>query len=502
LYHFANPTFIEVVRESWPSDCIDKKKLVDTKLPEYIVPSVPREEGVDKSHDSGDTEDRLQRGTIEGDGSRSRTNKSPQTKRAGLDSSSPSPVSKRHRSQSLSKDRNTQWRTPRSDESVQRNMDELDKLMEDSRFEYQAEKMISDYEDGSDSGHEAVPKKYRRGPRFDTFACMQAVGQDEDNPNRHTMRLLSMLQSYYENTGDQFRAISYRKAIITLRRQKKLIRNAKDALKIPGIGGSIAQKIEEAVNTGTIRKLENVKKEPRSQVFSQLLNIYGVGNVIAEKWYNQGVRSLEDVAKRDDLTVNQRKGLEHYEEFLERIPRDLVTEYYNRAIEPLKTIDPNAETYCMGSHRRGQMDCGDIDIILTKKGAEFSELQEIQVKWLAALFEEKFAKHTFGGGGPYDKRWLGAVALEDNKWRRLDILLVQDVSLGAALIYYTGNDIFNRSIRLLASKKGYHLNGEGLWLPKKDGEKKATTLIEARDEKKIFELLGVPYRLPTERNIG
>lgn len=459
---------------------------MEKNLPIYIVPSVPRTAKHEGQDNEGDKEN----------------GRHLSQKRASAPPRTPSPAAKKQKSHSFSSSMHSGRRPPESDETIVKNLDELDRLMEDSRLEAKAEEMISEYEEGTDKGFEAVPKKYRKGPNFNAFACMQAVAGDENNPNRHTMMLLSMLQNHYENLGDQFRAISYRKAIISLRHQKKLIRTAKEAVKINGIGDSIAHKIEEAVNTGTIRKLENAKKEQRPRVIGTLLNIYGVGPRIADKWYKQGVRSLEDVAKRGDLTGNQRVGLEHYEDFLERMPRDLATKYYERAIESLKKIDPKAETYCMGSHRRGQMDCGDIDIILTKKGAHFSELQEIMEEWLTALYKENFAKHTFGGGTKADTRWLGAVAFDDDKWRRLDILVVPEGSLGAALIYYTGNATFNRSIRLLASRKGYHLNGDGLFKAKKGDEKKATELVEARDEKKIFDILGVPYRLPTDRNIG
>ena len=54
-----------------------------------------------------------------------------------------------------------------------------------------------------------------------------------------------------------------------------------------------------------------------------------------------------------------------------------------------------------------------------------------------------------------------------------------------ALIYFTGNDIFNRSIRLLASKKGYRLNQHGLWedVMRGPGRVRVTQgkLVEARE---------------------
>ena len=86
-------------------------------------------------------------------------------------------------------------------------------------------------------------------------------------------------------------------------------------------------------------------------------------------------------------------------------------------------------------------------------------------------------------------------------WRRIDILLVPATELGAALIYFTGNDIFNRSLRLLASRKGMRLSQRGLYRETADGRKRALgrELVEARDERRIFEVLGVRWREPHER---
>ena len=88
-------------------------------------------------------------------------------------------------------------------------------------------------------------------------------------------------------------------------------------------------------------------------------------------------------------------------------------------------------------------------------------------------------------------------------WRRIDLLLVPESQFGAALLYFTGNDIFNRSMRLLASKKGMNLNQRGLYdnVQRGPGRIKLNKgdFLEGRDEKKIFELLGVKWREPHER---
>lgn len=83
------------------------------------------------------------------------------------------------------------------------------------------------------------------------------------------------------------------------------------------------------------------------------------------------------------------------------------------------------------------------------------------------------------------------------------MMLVPWAELGAAMITYTGNDIFNRSLRLLASTKGMRLNQRGLYRDaiRDKGREKLTegTLLEGRDEKRIFEILGVPWRPPEHR---
>lgn len=71
------------------------------------------------------------------------------------------------------------------------------------------------------------------------------------------------------------------------------------------------------------------------------------------------------------------------------------------------------------------------------------------------------------------------------------------------MIYFTGNDIFNRSIRLLASQKQMRLNQRGLYKYVMRGYKRERltegVLVEGKSEKKIFEILGVQWREPHER---
>lgn len=56
------------------------------------------------------------------------------------------------------------------------------------------------------------------------------------------------------------------------------------------------------------------------------MKIHGVGPVVADKWYNQGMRTLVDIGNRTDLTDPQKIGLEFFVDFNNRIPRAEVAE--------------------------------------------------------------------------------------------------------------------------------------------------------------------------------
>lgn len=111
---------------------------------------------------------------------------------------------------------------------------------------------------------------------------------------------------------------------------------------MPGIGESLAKKIWEIIDTGSLEKLEDFQSSEYIQTINLFGNIWGCGPTIAKQWYDQvrpspssvsspfsdmqGYRTLDDVRQRAKLSENQQVGLKYYDEFLERIPRDEVAE--------------------------------------------------------------------------------------------------------------------------------------------------------------------------------
>ncbi|KAL2148139.1 hypothetical protein VTH82DRAFT_1794 [Thermothelomyces myriococcoides] len=422
----------------------------------------------------------------------------------------------------------------------------------------------SESEDGS--ADERARKRITRSRRTATkeipfeerFACNRGGTIDEladaQNPNFQTIEILQRMSDYYARVNDTWRTLAYRKAVATLRRQRTRITTEEEASRLPNIGRRLAAKIEEIACTNRLRRLEYANDEPLDRVLELFLGVYDVGLRRASRWIAQGYRTLDDLRRRADLTPNQRIGVEHYDDLNARIPRAEVTALFGYVRREAAALDPRVELLVGGSYRRGADSSGDVDIIVTRKGTSSSaELAPFLEELVAVLTRKGFLvahltphhhrpgkekkkkkKNNDDGSG---SKWHGCCVLPPQEevgggeqreqerrrpvWRRIDFLLVPETEYGAALIYFTGNDVFNRSMRLLASKKGMRLNQRGLYRrqqvmmtrgrrkkngkeeEKEEKEEKVVAadgeLLEGRDEKRIFELLGVKWREPWER---
>jgi DNA polymerase IV len=271
---------------------------------------------------------------------------------------------------------------------------------------------------------------------------------------------------YYTRNADQWRVMAYRRAINTLRNQKEKIATRKQALALSGIGTRLADKIEEIVRTNHLRRLDYANSSPEDLAIQEFLGVYGAGLSQATKWAARGYRSLEDLRNKASLTPNQRIGVEHYHDFAQRIPRKEVEAHGAIVRRVVETADKDMQVIISGSYRRGARDSGDIDCLITKPGAPLDEVRTIATAVIVPkLFEEGFLQ----------------------------------VELATSRRH---NDIFNRSMRLLARKKRMCLNQHGLFgNVLRTGQVKTNPgrLLEALDERRIFALLGVPWRKPEER---
>jgi DNA polymerase/3'-5' exonuclease PolX len=78
-----------------------------------------------------------------------------------------------------------------------------------------------------------------------------------------------------------------------------------------------------------------------------------------------------------------------------------------------------------------------------------------------------------------------------------DIWVVPPDTLGAFILGYTGNTEYVRTMRLLATRTGYHLSNHGLFKVINSGEK---VKVAGENEKGIYDVLGLTWVPPEQRN--
>jgi len=498
------PAGVTCVNESWPSECIAYRALLDYNRPQFRVlgapaPAAPEKPAVEAPTSSAGSETSLK------------------LKPPGKDV-----TTRQLETQSSGENREVQDKTTphvavtdtHATDAEPHMTDELNVAISQAR---DLQLMPLDEDDKRPSSSEGLPSNpastsnhgghgNKREAFQDNFQCMQKhSGEISNNANAATIVILQQMADYYGKMGDEWRVRAYRKAIATLRNHPKKVCTKDEALALPNVGERLATKIEEIVFTSRLRRLDNALAEPQDQILQTFMKIYGAGFAHASQWVRQGYTTLDELLEKASLTENQKIGIAHFEDFQERIPRAEVTRHGDVVRKALRKLDPAFEVTIGGSYRRGAKDSGDIDFIITKPDADIDQVRHVLVGQLVPnLFSVGFLKVALAATSGDGSKWHGACCLPgQTQWRRIDFLLVPWAEMGAALIYFTGNDIFNRSMRLLASKKGYRLNQRGLYkdvIRGKNREKITEgTLVESRDERKIFDILGVPWRPPEHR---
>lgn len=184
-------------------------------------------------------------------------------------------------------------------------------------------------------------------------------------------------------------------------------------------------------------------------------------------------------------------------------------------------LAPGVRAVLCGSYRRGKKDSGDADVLLTHedpKYAEYLRSGKLMCDVLSGLFLSGFLVHDLHRGKKERERvrpsseghttFMGLCILPKGHpeysgiTRRLDIKTYPVQSYAFALLYFTGSDHFNRSMRYFSKKKGLTLSDHGLCKAMRvKGERIHTgNSFFCQSEKDVFEALGLRYIPPNRRH--
>jgi DNA polymerase (family 10) len=303
--------------------------------------------------------------------------------------------------------------------------------------------------------------------------------------------IAGLLREYAELTqitgGDVFRARNYEKAARSVRGWADDIGQLDvTALRaIPGVGASIAAKIAEYRESGSIRALDELRAKIPPGVL-ELTRVPGLGPKRALQLNRDlGVQSVDDLAaaikagRLDGLAGFGAKseeriaaGIEVYRQGRERVLLDVAL---HTATEMVDTLTPLSQRCAYaGSLRRWRETIGDIDILAAADDS-------------APLMAAFSAGHEVVASGPTKTTVRTASGLT------ADLRVVPLDAWGAALQYFTGSVAHNVAVRQIAVKQKLKLSEYGLF------EAETNVLIVSRTEKEVYERLGLAWVPPAMR---
>lgn len=309
--------------------------------------------------------------------------------------------------------------------------------------------------------------------------------------NLKVTKILSEIADLLEMKGVKYKPIAYKKAARTvqfLSRDIEEVREEGKLTELPGIGKNIAKKIEEIIDTGSLKYYEDLKREFPID-FESLLAVEGLGPKSIKLLHEElGVKNLDDLermAKKHRIRKLKGMGDKTEQRILESIKfarkktgRNLLG-YILPVAENLKNELKNFEAVdkveIAGSIRRRKETIRDIDVLVVTKKPKavmdfFTSLDSV---------DEIIAKG----------RSKSTVRLKEGI--QSDLRVIKRKSFGSALMYFTGSKETNIEIRKIAIKKGFKLNEYGLFKGKKQ--------IAGKTEQEILQKLGMMYIEPELR---
>ncbi|THH18302.1 hypothetical protein EUX98_g8985 [Antrodiella citrinella] len=114
-------------------------------------------------------------------------------------------------------------------------------------------------------------------------------------PNQNLALQLDIIRRSRALEGEERSALSYARAISTLKAYPHVITSRSQAAKLPHIGTKIIGLVEEFLDTGRIAEARRISASTRFQALSTFSSVYGIGPNTARKLVALGLQTLDDL---------------------------------------------------------------------------------------------------------------------------------------------------------------------------------------------------------------
>jgi DNA polymerase/3'-5' exonuclease PolX len=304
---------------------------------------------------------------------------------------------------------------------------------------------------------------------------------------------------------NEFRIRSLKTGLRTIKNHPSEIKNISELNNIAGIGKGIKDRIKEVLDTKKLQELEEICKTidcenlNKTSLNDDLLSIVGVGESLVKKviadYKITSVKDFIELVKTNKLKVSKtvQLGIKYYNKLKFNIPRQEITKTLDFLTTKINQVDDSIIIQICGSYRRQKLTSNDIDMLVTSPliiTEDPKEEEKLMQQIIKKLHDENFLIDDMTQTAT--NKYMGFCRHNKFPVRRIDIRFIPMISWYSALLYFTGSKDFNLIMRNNAKKLGYKLNEYGIYKGKKQ--------IYVESEEEIFDLLGMKYLEPQERN--
>ncbi|MBV8355211.1 MAG: DNA polymerase III, partial [Candidatus Eremiobacteraeota bacterium] len=319
----------------------------------------------------------------------------------------------------------------------------------------------------------------------------------ESRSNAEVAAALREIRTLMEFAGeDYFRFMAYERAADAVHNAPPLgdLIATGELIALPGVGKTIAARIEEIVQTGTCGHLDELHARYPASLMG-VLGVPGVGIKTAKMLFEQhGIASLADLERA--LEEGRLAGIPRIgKKFLDNIRRGVLAAKGRSRRWPLGVARPLAETIVAylrertvgeahdlipaGSLRRCEPLVGDIDIVCTT-----SSPQGV----IDAFVAYPEAEAVLAEGPTKASIWLGSGL-------QIDLRVLPAHLYGNLLQHFTGSREHNIQLREMAVRKNLRVSENGI-LDLTSGNN-----ITCATEEEVYATLGLAY-IPPEMRLG
>jgi DNA polymerase (family 10) len=299
--------------------------------------------------------------------------------------------------------------------------------------------------------------------------------------------------------GDAFRARNYEKAAKSIAGYSADVGELDEAglQRIAGVGKSIATKIIEFRQTGTIKVLDELRAKVPAGVL-EMTRIPALGPKRAMVLYSElGISSVDDLAEaieqgrladlkgfgaRSEEKIAS--GIEFLRGLDQRTPINVAAEIADRIVALISATDGCERCAYAGSLRRFAETVGDVDVLAAASDS---------APLMAALIAMPEVISVIASGDTKTSVRISTGHVGHSGSIQVDLRVVTADCWGAAMQYFTGSQAHNVAVRELAVRKKLKLSEYGLF------EVQTGDRLVSATEEEVYARLGLDWVPPPMR---